>query len=177
MSKLKLNVNETNGFQPLINLEGRFEIIGEFNNWVDEHFVTKVPIKLIQSTNSDHYYNIFHANYCENHTDNIDHLQIHVAVMPDENNNNDQLVYEVEKPSEYFNLNPKDSNALVEVEILIYDLDERCPEDKQIYMCKEYSDFDEHPLKDELCKKREKALIGGVEIQPETKKGAIIIGG
>ena len=168
--EVKLKVGKFNGTKIIAEFT-EFKIKGEFNDWSTnpDHYVLKVPLNLEKTSNN--YYNVFHANYCEN----VNSFEIHVAIVNNLNEESKSYPYVVSKQKQHFNLDPKVPKSKVKVSILLYDLHERCPGDKLIYICgdKKGKEIDHHPLKDKPCPPQIKFRVPPT---PEQKDGNILIG-
>ena len=173
MKIIKLKIDSINNSKTLVEYR-HFNISGNFNDWSKKkNYLLKTRL-FLEENNTGDYYNLFHANYCDEGNNGL--LEIHVAKVYLKKEENNQLIYTVEKPNKYFFLEPKNKNATVEIKLLVYDLNERCPEDKNIYICGTRTNIEVPPFKGYDCPEKTKDFIKRIPTQPETKKGNILQG-
>lgn len=178
MATIKLKVGKNNGLKTIAKFN-EFEIKGEFDKWTTnpDHFVSEVPLELIKG-NTNNYFNLFHANYCNKNGDNIyDVLEIHVAKVYKPLQESYNFIYKVKKPKVEFSLDPKDSKAKVQVNVIYYDIDKRCPSDKFLHLCGKKTKTGVPFLSEKDCPPKGLVAFDGVPTQPDTKKGNILQGG
>ncbi|GAB1857303.1 hypothetical protein MHTCC0001_21390 [Flavobacteriaceae bacterium MHTCC 0001] len=177
MAIKKLKINDINNDVLLVAYR-HFKIFGNFNDWSTnkQNYLIKARLYL-KDGNTNRFHNLFHANYW-NRLNDIDILQIHVAKVYLENEEGDhQLKYKVKNADVDFNLDPDDPNAKVEIQLLVYDLDERC-EDKYLHLEGIKTNTLVKPLKPYDCSEEVKKVRFKTEtvLTPETSNGNILQG-
>ncbi|MBC8756634.1 hypothetical protein H2O64_18320 [Kordia sp. YSTF-M3] len=150
---------------------GEFEIYGDFNSWINKHYITQIPLEIKKKVQSLKY-DLFHANY----VDGGDVFQIHVALVTAGEKLN--YTYSTKHQGIQFSLNPDPYyKGQVNVEVLLYNIKLRC-EDKYIHIGGKKTTDIVPPYKDEECPDDDanKYIRALIDPHPQRKGKSILVG-